>query len=63
MKVIPQTRSYAQETPDLEILLEDNVDHQKVPLFSLYSSTREPTAEQLGLVDTLLIDLPDVGCR
>ena len=35
----------------------------RVPLFSLYSDTREPTAEMLTEVDTLVIDLQDIGTR
>ncbi len=35
----------------------------QLPLFSLYSETREPTAEQLSHVDTLVVDLLDIGCR
>ncbi|WP_186646819.1 DUF1343 domain-containing protein [Fluviispira vulneris] len=38
-------------------------DGQKVPLFSLYSDTREPLQDQLESVDTLVIDLQDIGCR
>jgi uncharacterized protein YbbC (DUF1343 family) len=34
-----------------------------IPLFSLYSQTREPTTEMFDLIDTLLIDLQDVGTR
>lgn len=34
-----------------------------VPLFSLYSETREPTADMLKSIDTLIIDLQIVGCR
>lgn len=34
-----------------------------VPVFSLYSNTREPLEEMLSLIDTLLIDLQDVGTR
>lgn len=33
------------------------------PIYSLYSETREPTAEMLGEVDVLVCDLFDVGCR
>jgi uncharacterized protein YbbC (DUF1343 family) len=36
---------------------------RNVPIFSLYSETREPTKEMLGLVDVLVIDLQDVGAR
>jgi uncharacterized protein YbbC (DUF1343 family) len=34
-----------------------------LPIFSLYSETREPTAQMLDLVDTLVFDMQDVGCR
>ena len=34
-----------------------------VPVYSLYSETREPTAEMLKGVDVLVIDLQDVGSR
>ena len=34
-----------------------------VPIFSLYSETREPTAEMLAGLDVLVIDLQDVGTR
>ncbi len=34
-----------------------------LPVFSLYSETREPTAEMLRDLDTIIIDLQIVGCR
>ena len=34
-----------------------------VPVYSLYSDTREPTAEMLSGLDLLVIDLQDVGTR
>lgn len=34
-----------------------------VPIFSLYSETREPTKEMFDLIDVLVIDLQDVGAR
>src|SRR6478735_8399553 len=34
-----------------------------VPIFSLYSETREPTKEMLGHTDVLVVDLQDVGAR
>ena len=34
-----------------------------IPLFSLYSETRRPTPEMLCEIDTLVIDLQDVGTR
>jgi uncharacterized protein YbbC (DUF1343 family) len=36
---------------------------RRVPIYSLYSETREPTAAMLDGVDVLLIDLQDVGTR
>lgn len=34
-----------------------------IPVFSLYSETRKPTATMLEHLDVLLVDLQDVGCR
>jgi uncharacterized protein YbbC (DUF1343 family) len=34
-----------------------------VPIYSLYSETREPTAEMLKGLDLLVIDLQDIGAR
>lgn len=36
---------------------------RRVPVYSLYSETREPTAEMLAGLDVLVIDLQDVGSR
>ncbi len=36
---------------------------RRVPIHSLYSETREPTAEMLRGIDALVIDLQDVGTR
>jgi uncharacterized protein YbbC (DUF1343 family) len=36
---------------------------RRVPVYSLYSETREPTQEMLRGVDVLVIDLQDVGTR
>ncbi len=36
---------------------------RNIPIFSLYSETREPTKEMLELIDVLVIDLQDVGAR
>lgn len=36
---------------------------RNVPIFSLYSETREPTPEMLDLIDVLVIDIQDVGAR
>jgi uncharacterized protein YbbC (DUF1343 family) len=36
---------------------------RRVPIYSLYSETREPTAEMLHGLDALVIDLQDIGAR
>jgi uncharacterized protein YbbC (DUF1343 family) len=36
---------------------------RRVPVYSLYSETREPTADMLKGLDTLVIDLQDIGAR
>ena len=36
---------------------------RKVPVYSLYSETREPSADMLRDIDVLVIDLQDVGTR
>ena len=38
-------------------------DRRRVPIYSLYSEAREPTAEMLRDIDVLVIDLQDVGTR
>src|ERR1700675_3834103 len=34
-----------------------------LPIYSLYSETREPTERMLRDVDVLIFDMQDVGCR
>jgi len=36
---------------------------RRVPVYSLYSETREPTAEMLHGLDALVVDLQDIGAR
>jgi uncharacterized protein YbbC (DUF1343 family) len=36
---------------------------RRLPVYSLYSETREPTAEMLAEVDVIVVDLQDVGTR
>jgi len=40
-----------------------NDARRRVPVYSLYSDTREPTAEMLAGLDALVIELQDVGTR
>ena len=48
------------ETPHTEF---ETGAKKRVPLYSLYSDTREPTAAMLRGIDALAIDLQDVGTR
>src|SRR5512142_1649599 len=36
-------------------------ERRRIPVYSLYSDTREPSAEMLAGIDDLVIDLQDVG--
>jgi uncharacterized protein YbbC (DUF1343 family) len=36
---------------------------RRVPIYSLYSETREPTGEMLRDIDVLVVDLQDIGAR
>lgn len=45
------------ETPDF---MDEALD---IPVFSLYAQLREPDVAMLGRIDTLIIDLQDVGTR
>jgi uncharacterized protein YbbC (DUF1343 family) len=38
-------------------------DARRVPVYSLYSETREPTAQMLAGLDALVVDLQDIGAR
>lgn len=38
-------------------------ERRRVPVHSLYSDTREPTAEMLRGLDALIVDLQDIGAR
>jgi uncharacterized protein YbbC (DUF1343 family) len=56
------------ETPDERYTfygskLPGELEDVSVPLYSLYSERREPSPEQMEQVDTLVVDLPDIGCR
>jgi uncharacterized protein YbbC (DUF1343 family) len=38
-------------------------ERRRVPVYSLYSETREPTADMLAGLDVLVVDLQDIGAR
>ena len=52
---------------DVQDNMVETPDHadaaRRVPVYSLYSDTREPTAEMLKGTDVLVIDLQDIGAR
>ena len=44
--------------------IDDSIDPATgLRVFSLYGATRQPTAEQLALIDTLVFDIQDIGTR
>ncbi len=52
------------DVQDNMIETEHGVDRKTgLPVYSLYSETREPTDAMLQDVDTLIFDMQDVGCR
>jgi len=55
---------YRADVQDNMIETSHAVDPSKgVPVYSLYSETREPTADMLKGLDALVVDLQDVGSR
>jgi uncharacterized protein YbbC (DUF1343 family) len=40
-----------------------HTDIENIPLYSLYSETRQPTNKMLQQIDTIIVDLQIVGCR
>ncbi len=51
---------------DQDNMVETSHSHDKalnIPVFSLYSETREPRPNMLDMIDILIIDLQDVGTR
>ena len=52
------------DVQDNMIETEHSLDRETgLPIYSLYSETREPTEEMLRNVDVLVFDMQDVGCR
>jgi uncharacterized protein YbbC (DUF1343 family) len=45
-------------------LVEDASDQKTgLPIYSLYGQRNKPTPEQMSLLDTLVFDIQDIGCR
>jgi uncharacterized protein YbbC (DUF1343 family) len=38
-------------------------EYTKLPVYSLYGSTRKPTEEMLNDIDVIVYDIQDIGCR
>jgi uncharacterized protein YbbC (DUF1343 family) len=52
------------DVQDNMIETDHSVDRRTgLPIYSLYSETREPTQEMLKDIDTIVFDMQDVGCR
>ena len=58
----PEHGIYGDEKASVPV--EDKIDHRTgLPVFSLYGKFRKPTVNMLSKIDTLVIDLQDVGVR
>lgn len=58
----PEHGIYGNEQADVPVL--DKVDARTgLPVYSLYGKYRKPTPEMLANIDTLVIDLQDIGTR
>ncbi len=58
----PEHGIYGNERAEKPVL--DRIDPRtKLPVYSLYGKYRKPTPEMLSKIDTLVIDLQDVGSR
>jgi uncharacterized protein YbbC (DUF1343 family) len=58
----PQHGFYAEKQDNM-VETTHGVHPLNIPVFSLYSETRIPTPEMFDLIDTLIIDIQDVGTR
>jgi uncharacterized protein YbbC (DUF1343 family) len=59
----PQHGIWGEQQANMIESANTRLNHLNLPVFSLYSETRRPTAEMLDLVDCLVVDLQDVGTR
>ena len=58
----PEHGIYGDEKASVPV--DDKIDQRTgLPVFSLYGKFRKPTTKMLGEIDTLVIDLQDVGVR
>lgn len=59
----PQHGLYAEKQDNMKESPHIIDTELNIPVFSLYGESRRPLKDQLDLIDLLLIDLQDVGCR
>ena len=59
----PQHGFYAEKQANMRESSNAWSETWRVPIFSLYGKSRQPTAEMLSQIDVLLVDLQDVGTR
>ena len=58
----PEHGIYGNEKANVPV--DDRIDPRTgLPVFSLYGKFRRPTAEMLGRIDTMVVDLQDIGSR
>lgn len=59
----PQHGFFAEKQANMQESADDWDSSLGIPVFSLYGNVREPSREMLRNIDTLLVDLQDVGTR
>ena len=59
----PQHGFFAEKQDNMQESVDAIDPILKIPVYSLYSQTRIPTSQMLQEIDTLIIDLQDVGTR
>ncbi len=59
----PQHGFWGEEQANMIESADSRYEPLNLPVYSLYSETRRPTAEMLEKIDCLVIDLQDVGTR
>jgi len=59
----PQHGLFAEKQANMIASAHTTYQDSPLPVFSLYGETRKPTREMMAHIDTLLVDLQDVGTR
>jgi uncharacterized protein YbbC (DUF1343 family) len=64
IKAFGPQHGFVTDVQDNMIETEDTIDpFYQIPIYSLYGETRIPTDEMLSGIDTIIIDLQDIGTR